>query len=191
MKITTIKKSPKGFTLVELLVVMAIIAGLAALSSPVVFKYLTKAKIMTAQQACVTLGLAIEQFENDYNFLPYSGSAPNSDETVRTDGGFMNVICGLEDEINYKQTKFFSYNDAKGGPGSYTDGLSLKGGKAELFDPWGQRYYVVLDYDLDGEIKNPMKLSDTVNGKLSVVYSKGPDGKMGSLKKNRDNASNL
>ena len=189
MKIRT--KAAKGFTLVELLVVIAIIAGLAALSSPVVMKQLTKAKIVKAQQACMTLNLAIEQFDNDYNFLPYSGGAPSSDETVRSDSSFMNIMCGIEDQINYKQTKFFTYNDAKGGPGSYTDGLHISSNQAELYDPWGQLYYITLDYDLDGEITNPMKKSNTVNGKLAVIYSKGPDGEMGSLKKNKDNASNL
>ncbi|MGJ8676013.1 MAG: type II secretion system protein [Akkermansiaceae bacterium] len=182
-------KKEKGFTLVELLVVIAIIAGLSALSAPVVMKALTKAKIANAQQACVALSLAIEQFENDYNYLPYTDSIPESDNNtpIRSDSDFMNVLCGKEDEVNFKENKYFKFNDAKGGKG----GLVITNTKAELFDPWGQPYYIVLDYDLDGEIDNPTDKNKIVSGKLAVIYSKGPDGKIGSMQKNRDNADNL
>lgn len=183
----------RGFTLVELLVVIAIIAGLAAASAPVIFKMKEKAKQTSAKNACKAVEVAVDAFENDYNYLPYEGSAPSSDNgaALDSDGDIMNVLCGFDDEVNPKEKAYFEFNDAKGGPGSYFDGLHIEASRAALYDPWGEPYLLFFDYDYDGAIDNPQDPGETVNGKNVVVFSKGGDKKSGSTKKNRDNATNF
>lgn len=191
MKYTT--KSNRGFTLVELLVVIAIIASLAAIATPVIFKAKAKATRMKAVNACKAVEVAVNSFENDYSFLPYEGSSPSEDNgaAIKSDQGIMNVLTGKDREVNFKQKEYFEYKTAKGGPGSYFDGLNITGSQASLYDPWGNPYLLFFDYDFDGEIINPENSKETVNGKVVAVYSKGADEESGSVKKNRDNASNF
>lgn len=185
-------KPARGFTLAELLVVIAIIAGLAALSAPVIFKMKGKAKIVSAVNACNAVEVAVNAFKNDYNFLPYAGSPPDADNGIGlgSDDDIMNVLTGKDAEVNFKEKAYFEFNDAKGGPGNYFDGLRIENSTAALFDPWGKPYLLFFDYDLDGAITNPTNPSDTVNGRHVAVYSKGKDQRAGTKKKNEDNASN-
>ena len=55
----------KGFTLVELLVVMAIIALLAALVAPKIFPKLGKGKTSAAKAQIELLGQALDQYRLD------------------------------------------------------------------------------------------------------------------------------
>ncbi len=186
-------KKSKGFTLVELLVVIAIIAGLAAVSTPVIIKVKEKAKKVSAINACKAVEVAVNAFENDYNYLPFVGSSPSGDNTsgLESHRDIMNVLTGLDEQVNFKRKAYFEYNEAKGGAGSYFDGLHLVASQARLFDPWGNPYLLFFDYDLDGAIDNPQEAGETINGKLVAVYTEGPDQKTGSAKKNRDNAGNF
>jgi general secretion pathway protein G len=67
-------KKRKGFTLVELLVVMAIIAMLAALVGPKLFPKLGKGKQSAAKAQIELLGQALDQFRLD------TGRYPNTQE---------------------------------------------------------------------------------------------------------------
>ncbi len=72
------KMSKKGFTLIELLVVIAIIAILAAILFPVFAKAREKARQTTCTSSMKQLGLAIIQYEQDYDeFLPYEVNGNN------------------------------------------------------------------------------------------------------------------
>lgn len=173
----------KGFTLVELLVVIAIIASLATLATPVILKALTKAKIVTAQNICVSLENAVDRFENDYSYLPFGGGgeAPSEDLelTDQENDDFMAVLAGIEDEVNYKQNEYFSLDEPKGtNESNYKDGMHIDKNamKAQLFDAWGERYYFILDYDLDGEIDHPFESNTQIYSKKVLVFSSGPDG---------------
>ncbi len=63
-----------GFTLVELLVVVAILGLLAAIATPMVLRHLADAKVDTAQVQISNLNTALEMYKLD------SGRYPTSDE---------------------------------------------------------------------------------------------------------------
>ncbi len=60
----------QGFTLVELLVVIVIIASLAALSAPMIMGQVKQAAKAEAISNSKQIGLAMFQFENDYGSYP-------------------------------------------------------------------------------------------------------------------------
>lgn len=59
-------KTRRGFTLVELLVVIVIIASLAGLTAPMVIRQRKKADQTEATNNARQIGLALLEFENDY-----------------------------------------------------------------------------------------------------------------------------
>ncbi len=59
---------PRGFTLIEILVVITVIAILAGLVSPMIFRNVGDAKVTAARSQIETLGLALDTYylHNDY-----------------------------------------------------------------------------------------------------------------------------
>ncbi len=193
MKIKT-KQKNRGFTLVELLVVIAIIAVLSAMATPAIMGALKKAKIVKSNGVCTSFEMAVNNFESEYNYLPFGGAtAPSADdESIRSDDKIVAVLAGREDDLNFKEIRFFELNKPKGkSAGNYKDGLRIEGANAELYDPWGETYYISIDYDLDGELTDPYGGTDKITGKKCLIYSNGADKEKGSTAKNRDNASNF
>lgn len=183
MKLNT--KLSKGFTLIELLVVIAIIAVLATLASPAILAALKKAKIAKATGVCTAFEVAVNNFENEYNYLPNADSGSSNTE-LRSDDKVITVLAGKESDSNFKEIKFFQQPNAKSGK----DGMIVTDSSAKLYDPWGELYYLTIDYELKGEIENPYG-GDAIHGKNSIMYSTGPDKKKGSASLNKDNASNF
>ena len=71
-------KDKKGFTLVELLVVMAIIALLAALVGPKLFPKLGKGKQSAAKAQIELIGQALDQFRLDVGRYPTTQEGLNA-----------------------------------------------------------------------------------------------------------------
>ena len=65
----------RGFTLVELLVVIVIIAALAGLSAPMVIRQRKKADQTEAVSNARQVGLALFEFENEYGNYPDATTA--------------------------------------------------------------------------------------------------------------------
>lgn len=72
MKTNSIRR--RGFTLVELLVVIVIIASLAALSAPMIMGQVKKAARTEAISNSKQIGLAMFEFEQDYGSYPDSNT---------------------------------------------------------------------------------------------------------------------
>ncbi|MBI3400883.1 MAG: prepilin-type N-terminal cleavage/methylation domain-containing protein [Acidobacteria bacterium] len=60
-----IRRQQKGFTLLEIIVVLAVIGALAAMLAPVVFRYIDDAKRTQAQSDVNTIASAIQQMYKD------------------------------------------------------------------------------------------------------------------------------
>jgi prepilin-type N-terminal cleavage/methylation domain-containing protein len=68
----------RGFTLVEMLVVITIIAILASITVPFVSRAMTKSKVATARTDMINLKGAIQSYHNDYSRFPSArGAVPN------------------------------------------------------------------------------------------------------------------
>jgi hypothetical protein len=75
----------QGFTLVELLVVIVIIASLAALSAPMIMGQVKKAAKAEAISNSKQIGLAMFEFDSDY------GSFPDGDTLTEVTAAFTNA----------------------------------------------------------------------------------------------------
>jgi prepilin-type N-terminal cleavage/methylation domain-containing protein len=62
---TNVMKNEKGFTLLEIIVVLAVLGALAAMLSPVVFRYIDDANRARAQADVTTLATAIQRMYAD------------------------------------------------------------------------------------------------------------------------------
>src|SRR6266699_4212953 len=81
----------KGFTLIELAMVLAIIAVLAAVLTPMVTGYLDQARVARAQADTRTAGDAIKLYQRDTGRWPVYASSTDYPNTI---GGGKALIGG-------------------------------------------------------------------------------------------------
>ena len=193
-----LRRQPHGFTLVELLVVIVIIAILASLAVPVTNIVMQRANKLRIQAVMKELQVAVGHYRTEYNRFPIDptqagGSGDSDMPPVRTDGtnDVINILMGETDptaspNLNSRQIKFIDLPLAKNGMFGIVDpsGGSGNGAPLELNDIWGQPYYVHFDTNYDNRIENPdtgnndMLISSRAPQNLSassLFYSTGPD----------------
>jgi prepilin-type N-terminal cleavage/methylation domain-containing protein len=179
-------KANKGFTLLEVAVVLAIIAILAAILTPIVTSYIDQARITRADNDVKKIAQAINLFKRDTGVYPpfnnltdarantnavaclVSGTAPSTTVGLAYFGSWdcgtgNNLVGSLQTYLNMTSGVASSIvlgTEATGGNvsyrGPYLDGLNGT-------DPWGQPYLV-----------NSGNLASATNYAFAV--SGGPDG---------------
>jgi len=85
---TKLKARSQGFTLVELLVVIVIIAALAGLSAPVILKQRKAADRTEAINNVKQIGLSLQEFDAEYSVFPDNNTAQTVKENTGTDLSF-------------------------------------------------------------------------------------------------------
>lgn len=186
MKIRSNRRSLRGFTLVELLVVISIIVVLAALSFGAAQVAIKRANALKTRTSAMAIASAVEQYYQEYSKLPTIGGA--TDE-VRTEGeagvDLLLVLLGKEDDTgtmqNSRKLPFLTIetgkNRNKGGL-IYSNGGA--GGQIEgLYDAWGQPFFIKMDTEYEDEILDPLIQGNVVRNKKVIVYSYGADKRIG------------
>jgi prepilin-type N-terminal cleavage/methylation domain-containing protein len=186
MKIRSNRRSLRGFTLVELLVVISIIVVLAALSFGAAQVAIKRANALKTRTSAMAIASAVEQYYQEYSKLPTIGGA--TDE-VRTEGeagvDLLLVLLGKEDDTgtmqNPRKLPFLTIetgkNRNKGGL-IYSNGGA--GGQIEgLYDAWGQPFFIKMDTEYEDEILDPLIQGNVVRNKKVIVYSYGADKRIG------------
>lgn len=119
-----------------------------------------------------SLESALEAYRSDREHLPFAEDYL-TDTVLRTDAKL------------YKELSKYASP-------CFNDRNWLRSQKApSLLDPWGNPYFILIDYDLDGTLTEPANLGDlTFTDRSFLLWSAGPDGKYGTFKTNLDNLYN-
>jgi prepilin-type N-terminal cleavage/methylation domain-containing protein len=175
-------KSRGGFTLVEMLVVIGMIGALAGISFPV---YKSIQKKVEGQKLAMTMNtfeMAIENFDTEYNYLPFVAGAPlrGGDVWLKTSAhisSLTTIMVGAEDTVNFKKIKFFETSEAKGSAGNYKDGLHESAGVVTYYTPWGSVItQMLLDTDCNDTMSYIYNVDDIETKKNMWYADQGPDG---------------
>jgi prepilin-type N-terminal cleavage/methylation domain-containing protein len=135
-------KSPRGFTMIELLVVVAIIGVLMSLLFPAVQGALDSAKKAQAKNDAMQIATAIVAYDTEYGRLPNTNSAPQPLGSAN----FLGALTGSDTNLNPRRIVFLEVLSSKKGKG----GTNSSG---TFVDPWAQPYYVALDDNYDNQVR--------------------------------------
>jgi prepilin-type N-terminal cleavage/methylation domain-containing protein len=172
--------SQKGFTLIEVIVAIAVVAILAGIITPSVIKHLNDSKRARAQNDCLVIGAAIGSFYKDVARYPNMNAAGTAGVTLLVSEGNIPALAGGIGTWNAATTaaacdllsNHLSYNTPKGQGANTYPKLSTTTVNSEFVwqgpyqpnfpaDPWGNRYSVNIG---------------NVNNTAVWVLSAGPDG---------------
>ena len=148
MKIKSTKPHPKGFTLVEMMVVVAIVLLLASIGGTAMFQMRNAAKKQQNQATLKQLETSIQDYFLDFNEFPQAsnGSGENSDVLFQTlfEGASPD---GTAFSGNGKSTVYAEYLDP-----DINNGLIDENG--DIVDPFGEPYRY-LDRASNSATNNP------------------------------------
>ena len=182
MKIATCLRRKLGFTLLELIVVIAILGTLMGIAYPTIMGVQENARIASSAKVCADVVAGVSGFKQDHNgILPYYPKKVKPDKNDQIylstlpgkDAGMLGILTGYEDastKLNINNEPYMKPSRAE----SARDGLfSGETGKLGLYDPWGKPYYVVICETEEGCID---PFTDVRIGRENcLVYGLGPD----------------
>lgn len=137
----------KGFTLIEVIVVAAIIAVLAGIIVPLVFKEIDNAKISRAQGDMKSIQSAMMVFKKDTGLWPRKDRSNACAESVTLLTGDGNLPSGLAD-VGFDTTSAVSLSEYLiNSIASDCYGTAFKGPyiPSVTADPWGNAYVINAD----------------------------------------------
>ena len=174
-------KLKKGYTLVEILVVVAIIASLAGVSYPIVTRQIVEGKRADARSMMKTLDQGLTQYLDDnHNLYPVNENWTadwNTNDFMyihqpdRGGGFVVRALIGKPSDTevmnNYRAKSYFDAPDYAPGKSGicYDEDYEISG----LLDPWGSGFRTYCDRDFDGVVDvstmslmthNPMRGTD-------------------------------
>jgi prepilin-type N-terminal cleavage/methylation domain-containing protein len=134
------KSSRSAFTLIELLIVIAILGILMALLFPAVGAAIDNARRASAKNDCVQIATAITAYETEYGRLP----STNANGPLPTE--VLGALMGSNSSsLNPRLIVFLEVQTARKGKG----GLGAGG---TYVDPWGNAYQVAFDGDYNNKV---------------------------------------
>lgn len=168
-----------GFTLVELLVVITIIALLAGLLLPVIIGVIKKAEISKANAEVNALAAAVEHYQVEYSRYPGQNSGNTDHQYSSSEYNKYLIPTLIGSNITWNGTPSnpkgitFLAVDSKSIVSNTLSGSNAQAG--DLADPWANRYEVIADWNFDNTVSSPTADGDKVSRGVAV-WSWGPNG---------------
>lgn len=153
----------RGFTLVEVLVVAAVVAVLFSISTPIVLRQMEKAKLLEAKTTMKDIEMALPSFLKDHGVYDYKDAAGLTERslTAAVGGPFTNAAA-TEPAGNFhlflrgllgENTSLTKYSRTNKKYLILKDAVDLKNGVVRaptgevlaLVDPWGRHYQAFVD----------------------------------------------
>jgi len=104
----------KGFTLIELMIVLAIVAILAAVAIPTYDWYKRRAAVAEAEQELMTLSTVQEDYFNSFRRYASSATLENY-YGVNIEGAKFKIVATLPTTTSYTATAYICFNIAGSG----------------------------------------------------------------------------
>lgn len=185
MKKPFLPRNSKGFTLIELIIVIAILATLASIAYPTYMSIQDNAKGTAAKKACLDIVEGVTRFSQDNNgMLPYDSNEAEPDKkdqiyletSAGNDARLIQILTNREEDddtrINVTRDTYLRSDEQE----KPFDGLFIDSSEGiNFYDPWGHAYQVVLCEEEKGCI-DPFNAKKRLRGKKCLVYSLGSDG---------------
>ncbi len=130
-------KRPFGFTLIELMIVVAIIGILAAIAVPSYSEYVIRSKRADAKAALLQIQLTEEKWRA--NHTTYGTLADTGASDTSPDGHYTIAISGIPTATTYTVTATPKFTDTKCGVlGINQAGVKTKTGTDSVENCWGK-----------------------------------------------------
>ena len=173
-------RSSQAFTLIEMLVVIAIIATLAGILLPVVSSVKQKAKVAQAGTEVRSLAAAITAYQSLYAIFPCSDADGKSgnDMTYTNNSDIITILLDVDGGVNAGHVRNPQKHVFLNGKMVNTVVQPGIGPDYNFRDPWGRPYVVTLDLNYDNRCNDSFYAPSPAPAISApvMVWSYGPNG---------------